>query len=239
MKNYIKRAIAVMAASMMLAACPISAQAATLKTENGIKYVQSDSGETKAYTGWFKKSGKRYYCKDGVVKKNCWLRVNGKRTYFLQKDGSMAVGKVKISGREYEFDQNGRLVSAWKVIVNEKTLDIDSSEAPFKEGDVLMIPVRETAEALGYKVSIDEASGTVVIDDDYIQKATLTNGSDTAVFEGHLKVIDMSREVTLSVPMKVISGCAYVPSDFFIEFFNDVTVGEDTVEIAPSMAELE
>ena len=95
------------------------------------------------------------------------------------------------------------------------------------------------SRTLGYKVSFDETSETVTINDDYIQKATLTNGSDTAVFEGHLKVIDMSREITLAVPMKIIGGCAYVPSDFFIEFFNDVIVGEDTIEIAPNMKELD
>ena len=224
---------------MMLAACPISAQAATLKTENGIKYILSDSGESKAYTGWLRKSGKKYYYKDGIMKKYCWLHANGKRTYFLQKDGSMAVGKVIISGKEYEFDNNGRLISAWKVFVNQKELEFDSSEAPFIEGNTLMIPVYKTAEALGYKVSFDETSETVTINDDYIQKATLTNGSDTAVFEKHLKVIDMSREITLAVPMKIIGGCAYVPSDFFIEFFNDVIVGEDTIEIAPNMNEFD
>lgn len=224
--------------AMMLAAMPISAEAVTLKTENGIKYVQNDSGETKTYTGWIKKSGKRYYYKDGVMKKNCWLRVNGKRTYFLEKDGSMAVGKVKISGKEYEFGENGKLISNWKVIVNGNTLDLDSN-APYEDGDTLMIPVCELAEALGYKVSFDADNGTVVIDDDYIQKATLTSGSDTAVFEGHLKIIDMSREVTLSKPMKICGDCPYVPSDFFEEFFNDVIIGKDSVEISPSMMELD
>lgn len=237
MKSSIKKIIAVAAASMMLAVCPISAQATSLKTENGIKYVQSDSGETKAYTGWVNNSGKKYYYKDGVMKKNCWLRVNGKRTYFMRKDGSAAVGKIKISGKEYEFDKNGRLISPWKVVVNGKVLDLDSTKSPFEDGETLMIPVCEVAEALGYKAELNGEN--VTIDDDYIQKATLTNGSDKAVFEGHLKVIDMSREVTLSVPMKMIGGCAYVSSEFFAEFFNDVTIGENTVEIAPSMVELE
>lgn len=234
----LKITAAALTLAMMLAAMPISAGAVTLKTENGIKYVQNDSGEVKTYTGWFRSSGKRYYCKDGVVKKNCWVRVNGKRTYFLQEDGSMAVGKVKISGKEYEFGENGRLISNWKVIVNGNTLDLGGN-APYKDGDTLMIPVCEAAEALGYKVSFDADSGTVVVDDDYIQKATLTSVSDTAVFEGHLKIIDMSREVTLSKPMKICGSCPYVPSEFFEEFFNDVIIGMDSVEILPSMMELD
>lgn len=238
MKNSLKRTAAALTAAMMLAAIPISAEAVTLKTKNGIKYVQNDSGETKTYTGWVKKSGKRYYYKDGVMKKNCWLRVKGKRTYFMQKDGSMAVGKVKISGKEYELGENGKLISNWKVIVNGNTLDLGSN-APYEEGDTLMIPVCEVAKALGYKVSFDADNRTVVIDDDYIQKSTLTSGSDTAVFEGHLKIIDMSREVTLSKPMKICGNCPYVSSEFFEEFFNDVIIGEDSVEISPSMVEMD
>lgn len=236
MNSLLKRTAAALTAAMMLAAMPIFAEAVTLKTENGIKYVQNDSGEIKTYTGWVKKSGKRYYYKDGMMKKNCWLRVNGKRTYFLQKDGSMAVGKVKVSGKEYEFGENGKLISGWKVVVNGNSLDLGSN-APYKDGETLMIPVCEVARVLGYKVSFDADNGTVVIDDDYIQKSTLTSGSDTAFFEGHLKIIDMSREVTLSKPMKICGNCPYVSSEFFEEFFNDVTVGENSVEISPSMVE--
>lgn len=112
----------------------------------------------------------------------------------------------------------GRLISAWKVFVNQKELGFDSSEAPFIEGNTLMIPVYKTAEALGYKVSFDETSETVTINDDYIQKATLTNGSDTAVFEGHLKVIDMSREITLAVPMNIKQDTIRVTQQFYPTF---------------------
>lgn len=238
MNNFLKKSAAVMTAAM-LAMCPFSAEAVTLKTENGLKYVQTDSGELKAYTGWFRKSDKKYYFKDGAMKKNCWLRVNGKRTYFLRKDGSAAVGKLKISGKEYEFDGNGRLISNWSIIVNGKNISLDSTEMPYEENGVLMIPVCKVAEMLGYSADLDEKSGTVTVDDDYIQRATLTNGSDTAVFKGHLKVITMDREVTLSAPMKICGKCPFVPADLFEEFFNDVVVGENTVEISPSMMYLD
>ena len=39
-----------------------------------------------------------------------WLDLNGHTYYFMKKDGSMAVGKVKIDGTVYEFDKNGRLI---------------------------------------------------------------------------------------------------------------------------------
>lgn len=93
-----------------IAVCPLSAEASTLKTEDGIRYIQYDSGETKPYTGWTTKAGKRYYYKNGIMKKNCWLTVNGRRKYFLTKDGFAAVGKVTVSGVEYDFDDKGQLI---------------------------------------------------------------------------------------------------------------------------------
>lgn len=110
MKKSIKKIYALLGAITVIAACPISTCAHTLKTEDGIKYIRYDSGETEPYTGWTKKSGKRYYYKNGIMKSNCWLRSKGERTYFLEKDGSMTIGKATISGIEYEFDSTGHLI---------------------------------------------------------------------------------------------------------------------------------
>lgn len=110
MKNNIKKTAAAIAAAALMAVCPLSVSAASLKTENGIRYIQYDNGETKAYTGWTSKAGKRYYYKNGIMKKNCWLRYGGKRRYYLGKDGAAATGKITVSGIEYEFDEKGRIV---------------------------------------------------------------------------------------------------------------------------------
>lgn len=110
MKNNIKKTAAAIAAAALMAVCPLSVSAASLKTENGIRYIQYENGETKAYTGWTSKAGKRYYYKNGIMKKNCWLRYGGKRRYYLGKDGAAATGKITVSGIEYEFDEKGRLV---------------------------------------------------------------------------------------------------------------------------------
>lgn len=113
MNSIIKRTAALLAVATVMSMCPLSIEASTLKTENGVKYIQYDNGQSVAYTGWTKNktTGKRYYYKNGIMKKSCWLRSNGQRKYFLKKDGSMAVGKVTISGVEYEFDEKGALIS--------------------------------------------------------------------------------------------------------------------------------
>ena len=110
MKKIFGKCAAMFLAVSAIALCPLSAEASTLTTENGIRYIQYDSGETKPYTGWTTKSGKRYYYKNGIMKKNCWLTVNGRKKYFLTKDGSAAVGKVTVSGVEYDFDDKGQLI---------------------------------------------------------------------------------------------------------------------------------
>lgn len=58
MKSIIGRTAALISAAAVIAMCPLSAEAATLETENGIRYIRYDSGETKAYTGWTTKIGK-------------------------------------------------------------------------------------------------------------------------------------------------------------------------------------
>ena len=110
MKSIIKRTAAIFLASAAIAVCPILSEASTLKTADGIRYIVYDNGETKPYTGWTTKSGKRYYYKNGVMKKSCWLNSNGQKKYFLTSDGSAAVGKVTVSGIEYEFDDKGIII---------------------------------------------------------------------------------------------------------------------------------
>ncbi len=79
-------------------------------TINGIRYKFNSDGICEGkYSGWVKKSGKYYYYKNGEVKKNCWLKVKGKKTYYLTSDGSRAVGNIEISGKTYNFDEDGKL----------------------------------------------------------------------------------------------------------------------------------
>ena len=110
--------------------------------------------------------------------------------------------------------------------------------APYYEGESLMVPLRRIGEALGYQVSWDAATGAITVDDEYIQVATLHNGSAEAVFQGRLQVIDLSRTVENEQKTVIVDGCAYVPLCFFREFLNDTEVNGAVVRIAPSRAEI-
>ncbi len=106
-----KKILAVSAALLGIFCTSLNVCADTLAEHDGLKYRVSDSGEESLYTGWTKKGSDRYYYKNGEMKKNCWLTVHGKRKYFLQADGKLAVGKVKINDRIYVFNENGVIMS--------------------------------------------------------------------------------------------------------------------------------
>ncbi|MDE5576741.1 MAG: hypothetical protein K2J11_05085 [Oscillospiraceae bacterium] len=117
-----KKFLAAAAAVLTMTCVPLNAYADTLAERDGLKYRVSDSGEDMGlYSGWTKKGGDRYYYKNGVMKKNCWIRSKGVRKYFLQADGKLATGKVTIQGVEYEFDEKGVIVpDAWGLTLTAK-----------------------------------------------------------------------------------------------------------------------
>lgn len=132
MKKILKATAAILAAATMTFTVPMTAAAASLKADDGLMYIQEDSSEASLYTGWTKKAGKRYYYKDGVKKKNCWVTSKGERKYYLTGDGSAAVGKVTISGVEYEFDEKGRLVKDdWGITVTAEDVTADGLKMVF------------------------------------------------------------------------------------------------------------
>ena len=135
----------------------------------------------------------------------------------------LSSGASYSAADKYDYTVNGSEISA----------------QPYYSGDVLMVPALETAEALGYINEYDASLGRLIIDDDYIQKAVLFKGSDEAFFDGRLKVIDMTRENSLNGKTEERDSTIYVSSDLFEEFFNTVTVNGSSIDISPSMCEID
>ena len=132
--------------------------------------------------------------------------------------------------------------TAYTLTVNGAEIDLSDlprARAIYESDGHIMIPLRKTAEALGYRVEWDAETGNITVDDDYIQGAHLHSGMAKAVFTGHLNVIDMSREAENSAETVIYDGYTYVPTEFFEEFFNDVTVDGMNISVSPSMAELD
>ena len=129
--------------------------------------------------------------------------------------------------------------AAYTLIVNGKALDTGAlPRAPYDDNGVLMVPLRIIAEALGYKVGWDEATGAITVDDEYIQAATLYEGTAEVSFTGHLKVINMTYDWTNDAPAVIHDGYTYVPLSFFERFFNDAAVDGMLISVSPSVADL-
>ena len=131
----VKKIITVAAAVLTMSCMTVNIYADTLENRDGLKYRISDSGEDLGlYTGWTTRGDKRYYFKDGVRKKNCWLTSKGKRKYFLQSDGTLATGKVTIEGVEYEFDEKGAIVpDEWGLTLTAKDVTPTSCTIVFTQ----------------------------------------------------------------------------------------------------------
>lgn len=127
----------------------------------------------------------------------------------------------------------------YTIIVNDQVLDLrDLPSPPYKEGGTVMVPLRKIGEALGYKVAWNPESQTILMDDEYIQKAALHDGTAAVIFGGRLQVIDLSREVEYPVKTVIHRGYTYVPMELFSEFLNDIIVEDMIIKIAPSRSEL-
>ena len=130
----------------------------------------------------------------------------------------------------------------YRITIGTEKMEADTSNLPsaaYLRGNTLMLPLRIISEGLGYTVTWDPETETITVDDDYIQYATIREGSADAVFTGRLKVIDMSRETEMPEKAEIIDGHTYVPSDFFKEFLNDVVIDGETVSVSPSMAQID
>ena len=64
----------------------------------------------------------------------------------------------------------------YTIIVNDTVLDLSNLPlTPYEKIGTVIIPLRQTSEALGYKVDWNAETMSITIDDGYIQKATLYN----------------------------------------------------------------
>lgn len=107
-----------------------NASAQTLIESDGLKYTLQENGDMVLYTGWTKKSDKRFYYINGEKLKNKWLVSKGIKKSYLTADGSAATGKVTLFGTEYEFDDKGRLVQDnWNVKIEAS--DISATDCTF------------------------------------------------------------------------------------------------------------
>ena len=122
----------------------------------------------------------------------------------------------------------------WSLEANGKNID----GAIIDYGVVQLVPLRAVAEALGYTVGWDAATGQVTVDAP-IQVAAFKDGSHEVIFTGKLTTINLSGVAEMDMPAEINDGTMYVPAVIFQRFFNEVRIGDKLITIEPSRSELQ
>lgn len=136
-----------------------------------------------------------------------------------------------------EADDSESTAPSFTITVNGKTLEL--SDLPYYAGTTLMVPLRKIGEALGYKVGWDAETGSITIEDSYVQKATLLPDSNKVVFEGKLDIINMNREVENKEKTVIQNETTFVPLEFFDEFLNETKADGKNITVDASKAEIQ
>lgn len=121
------------------------------------------------------------------------------------------------------------------IYVNGQNLN----EMAIKQGNTLQVPMRAVANALGYKIIYYPDYENISVEDN-IQRAIVHKDSTDVIFQGKLKVINLSRRENLTVPVQIKdNGKAYVEAKFFEAFFNDINLTNDKLNIDTSKVYLD
>mgnify|MGYP004633555507 CR=1 FL=1 len=152
LKNTFTRTFALFAIIFIafVSVTPINVSAAWAKDSKGNYYYKDEAG--KYLTGFQTIGGKTYFFgKDGKMYTDKWITTTSGSKYYFKKDGTMATGKIKLNGKVYEFDSNGKLIvlsKLWKPFeglewgMNEKevikALELEKDEYSLSD-NVLMV----------------------------------------------------------------------------------------------------
>lgn len=125
------------------------------------------------------------------------------------------------------LEQNGEIAilaesADYAITVNGKALSL--SKVPYDKDSHIMLPLREVAQALGFKVEWNNEDNSVSLDDDIV-KTRVTIGEDS-YYLASSKAIGLTASIPFGVAPEIKEGTAYVPLDLF-----KLLLGEDRVEI--------
>ena len=108
--------------------------------------------------------------------------------------GAMYASANKVSAAASE--------PAYTLTVNGKAIQTSKPELmPFEHKGTVLVPLRATAESLGYEVSWIAADKAIRVED-RIQSVVVKNGSALAKFTGKLKVVNLTQDIELTVPVQ-------------------------------------
>lgn len=126
--------------------------------------------------------------------------------------------------------------AAYRLVVQNQSIETLDLPAPAHSRDgVVMVPLRRTAEALGYTVTWDGEMNRTKLDMS-IAYMFFSPGMKDYERMGKLRHININHIYEFGAPPELIEGVLYVPAEVFTAFFNDVSVEGNEVSILPQVA---
>lgn len=137
------------------------------------------------------------------------------------------------------LNSNSFANSPQKLIINGNEVDMGTQKI-FLNGDNTIIPLRLTAENLGFDIKYDEANNTVLLDNKAI-KTELTIGYDL-YYKQSSNALGLTNKFALGYPPTIIDDSVYVPLKMYNLLFSNDNAAKfenDTVYINSSKSKIE
>lgn len=144
--------------------------------------------------------------------------------------------KLDMKQREKVITSVNKLLVA-DVFINNKVLELGELK-PFVRNGNIMVPLRKTAEALGFTVIWDEENYTAHIDNNKC-KTDFQIGFDS-YFKASSQAIGLTQAVPLGTSPMLVNGSTYVPVKVFAMLFSypdSVNVDDGTLSITETIIE--
>lgn len=126
--------------------------------------------------------------------------------------------------------------AAYHLLVQGRAVDTSDLPAPAHNKDgVVMVPLRRTAEALGYTVAWDQNTKQTKVD---MSIAYMYFAPKMKDYEriGKLRNININHMYEFGASPELIEGVLYVPAEVFTAFYNDVSIAGNEVSILPQVS---
>lgn len=149
--------------------------------------------------------------------------LSSKLGYFLL--GGIVIAAIALTTQLYIRDDKGKEPDHYVLAVNGKTLP-QEGVAVYEEGGKVMIPLRLVMEALGYKVTWENASSRVDMNE-------MDDHFHLHINESYYFVNEMEKIQLMNSP-SLTAERTYVP----VEFFKDV-VHVDTITVRKHVITIE
>lgn len=145
---------------------------------------------------------------------------------------AFAVEKTEISSLNYIIEATQGAAAPYSLEINDKLIDLGTTQAVKMQGTI-MVPLRMTAEALGFTVTWDEERRVIHMNNGTMQ-TDLALGENN-YFAYSSKAIGMTAPQSLGAAPTVMNGFTYVPVDLYNILLTDpnsVQVKDNKISIS-------